>query len=578
MSIGETTLAAEGSVAAQMLRSWHRLGVEAIFINPGTDTAPVQEAAAALGSTGVAIPRLILCPHEATALAAAHAYFAVTGRPQVVMVHVDVGTQNLGAMVHDAARGAAGVVIMAGRAPITGPKEGMPGHRDHHVQWVQDAADQAGIVRPYVKWSADLDHPLAVEARLRRALQVASSAEPGPVYLTASREVLMAPAAAVAVAAEPVLIPGPAGMPAESLDRFVDLVVRARRPVVVSTRLGRRPSAVPELVRLVELLGAHVVDVRHRMNFPSEHRAYRSDPMQAQAVVEQADLVLVLDSLAPTMAFGRPKDPSATVIVIDPDPVRPGLPLWEDEADLLIQADPPAVVTALANRIDATDPASAAGRAPWPFVCSTAVADRAGEAAAASGGPPWPPGEALAAVSRALEPDDIVIEESTTLAADVRAALRRENPGTIFSSGGSGLGWGLGAAFGAAVAAPGRRIVALVGDGAFIFGEPVAAFVAAARAGVGFVVVVLDNGGYAATRRPVTELYPEGVGARTGNIPVTSLAGSVDFGKVAEACGGIARRCDDLSSLTDVLRSALADAAAERRVCVVALGVSSPWM
>ena len=92
----------------------------------------------------------MLCPHETVALAAAHAHFAVTGRVQAVFVHVDVGTQNLGAMVHNAARAEAGVLILAGLTPFdeTGT---VPGSRDVTVHWMQDIPDQAGIVRQYVK-------------------------------------------------------------------------------------------------------------------------------------------------------------------------------------------------------------------------------------------------------------------------------------------------------------------------------------------------------------------------------------------------------------------------------------------
>ena len=73
-------------------------------MNPGTDSAPIQRAIEVAQAAGEPAPRLVLCPHEIVALAAAHAHYAVTGRMQAVFVHVDVGTQNLGSMVHNAAR------------------------------------------------------------------------------------------------------------------------------------------------------------------------------------------------------------------------------------------------------------------------------------------------------------------------------------------------------------------------------------------------------------------------------------------------------------------------------------------
>ena len=65
------------------------------------------------------MPRTVLCLFELVALAAAHGYYAATGRPQAVLVHVDVGTQNLGGMLHNAQRGRAAVLISAGRTPYT---------------------------------------------------------------------------------------------------------------------------------------------------------------------------------------------------------------------------------------------------------------------------------------------------------------------------------------------------------------------------------------------------------------------------------------------------------------------------
>src|SRR3989442_13138870 len=77
-------------------------GVECLFLNPGTDTFPIQEALSKLEQLGAPVPRTVLCPFEVVALAAAHGYYAATGRAQAVLVHVDVGTQNLGGMLHNA--------------------------------------------------------------------------------------------------------------------------------------------------------------------------------------------------------------------------------------------------------------------------------------------------------------------------------------------------------------------------------------------------------------------------------------------------------------------------------------------
>src|SRR2546421_5272656 len=87
-------------------------GVSHLFINPGTDTAPVQEALAAAREAGRPLPEAVLCLHEQVALSAAIGHHMAGGRPQAVMVHVDAGTLNLGGAVHNAQRNHVPVVVL----------------------------------------------------------------------------------------------------------------------------------------------------------------------------------------------------------------------------------------------------------------------------------------------------------------------------------------------------------------------------------------------------------------------------------------------------------------------------------
>ena len=145
--------------------------VEYIFMNPGTDTTPIQETIARFKATGRRTPQVILCPHETVAMAAAHGYFAVTGRPQVVLVHVDVGTQNIGGALHNAQRSRIGVVVCAGRSPSIFEGE-RPGGRSMGIMWWQEQRDQAGIVRNFTKWDYELRFNENVHHVVQRAFQV----------------------------------------------------------------------------------------------------------------------------------------------------------------------------------------------------------------------------------------------------------------------------------------------------------------------------------------------------------------------------------------------------------------------
>ena len=87
-------------------------GVEYFFGNAGTDFAPLIEAYAKRSAQGQVLPRPLTVPHEITAVGMAHGYAMVTGRPQVVMVHVVVGTANALGGISNAARSHAPICAM----------------------------------------------------------------------------------------------------------------------------------------------------------------------------------------------------------------------------------------------------------------------------------------------------------------------------------------------------------------------------------------------------------------------------------------------------------------------------------
>src|SRR6266540_3104674 len=92
-------------------------GIEYVFANAGTDFAPIVEALSQ--SKGAKAPRFMVVPHENVAMAMAHGYYRVAGKPAAVMVHVTVGTANAMVGVINAARDNIPVLLAAGRTPLT---------------------------------------------------------------------------------------------------------------------------------------------------------------------------------------------------------------------------------------------------------------------------------------------------------------------------------------------------------------------------------------------------------------------------------------------------------------------------
>src|SRR5438034_10097774 len=163
-------------------------GVGVLFRNAGTDFAPPTEAWAKRLAQGQALPKPVTVPPETPAVAMAHVYAMVTGRPQAVMVHVIVGAANALAGIINASRVGVPMLFPAGRNPIT--HAGMPGARNRPIHWAQESFDQASLAREFVKWDYELRNFLQLETVVDRALAITSAEPQGPVYLTLPREVL----------------------------------------------------------------------------------------------------------------------------------------------------------------------------------------------------------------------------------------------------------------------------------------------------------------------------------------------------------------------------------------------------
>jgi acetolactate synthase-1/2/3 large subunit len=511
-------------------------GVDCLFLNPGTDTAPLQEALVALEARGHRVPRVVPSLFEGVAMAAAHGYFAITRRPQVVVVHVDVGTQNLGANLHNAQRGQAGVVILAGRTPYTVGGDVL-GRRSSAIHWLQDVPDQIGIVRGYVKWAHELGRTDTLHHLVPRAFQIAASEPCGPVYLMAGREVLMEPMRGVSLELVGRSPPagGPAGDPG-AIARLAVWLADAEAPLAITGRLGRHPAAVSELVAFAELLGMPVADTRNVMNFPSSHPLYLGSGQDAY--LASADTVLLLDVEVPWIPPAAAPTPHARIAQIDIDPTNSTIPLWGFPVDLPIQADTSKALPQLRAAIE--ELAKPERRARWEERRrklsrlgtsrgnSCSIADRSARPLTLS----W----VAEALATGLPHDAIILDEAVTSGEVLRRVLRRDTPGAWLYSGGTGLGWGLGAALGAKLAAPSRDVVALCGDGAFVFGSPCAALWMARQAGAPFLAAVFNNAGYNASKLPVQMLFPDGASVNLDRFPGVRFSSPPDYAALARSC------------------------------------------
>ena len=546
-------------------------GVECLFMNPGTDTIPIQEALSKLEQLGEPVPRTVLCLFELVALAAAHGYYQATGRPQAVLVHVDVGTQNLGGMLHNAQRGRAAVLIAAGRTPYT-TDSSQRGTRDTYIHWLQEQFDQHGIVRNFVKWDYELRRPEQMGEVIARALQIAASDPPGPVYLTLPREVLMTEVGDVKQPAPELTAPARlgAGDP-DALRDVAQHLVRSERPIVLTSTSGRTRQGFEALVKLATLLALPVVERRERTNFPTSHPLHQG--FQPGPFVEAADVILVVDSDVPYIPTQVTPRSDATIVQIDVDPIKERIPLWSFPLTSAIRADSARALELVAGYAaelltDGDKARIETRRAELTARHNERRATRKASAQAMQNTRPltaeWL-GYCIGQLQREA-PECVFVDESLTSHVAVWNHVDTDEPGTMFGSGGSSLGWGLGAALGIKLARPDRPVVLVVGDGSFIFGEPLAAIWASQMNQAPILAIVFNNGAYNANKAPLISAYPKGYSVQGRHFVGTDLAPSPRYDLLAAVVGAVGERVEDPVEVLPALRRGLEHVRAGRSV------------
>jgi acetolactate synthase-1/2/3 large subunit len=481
-----------------------------------------------------------------------------------VIVHVDVGTQNLSGAVSNAMRGRVPVLIFAGEAPFTLEGE-LPGGRNEFIHWIQDVRDQRGILRNYVKYDNEIRTGRNVKQLVQRAMQISRSEPAGPVYLVAPREVMEEPLQPYAVDRAAFGPVASAALAEEVTAEIAVALAGARSPLVVTSYLGRDPVAVPRLVELCELLAIPVLEsMAYHVNFPADHElhaGFQYHTVAQNPVLAQADVILAIDSDVPWIpSVNRPAS-GAAIYCVDVDPLKAQMNMWHVPARRFAAASARVAVEQIARYVrenNLPDPSVVeARRAAAARAHDQEQAERAGRERPGDDGTIT--AEYLTAcVRRLLDGEDaLVLTEVVTNSKIVAEHLRPNRPGSVIHHGGAALGWAGGAAVGAKLAAPGQTIVSLVGDGCYLFGVPASAQWVARRYGTPALTVIYDNRGWAAPKFSTLQLYPDGAAAAAGDFG-TSFEPEVDLPGVARAAGAYGVTVSDAGELPRVLEDALA--------------------
>jgi acetolactate synthase-1/2/3 large subunit len=326
--------------------------------------------------------------------------------------------------------------------------------------------------------------------------------------------------------------------------------------MIVTSHLGRNVAAVAALAELTERYSIPVAQAGATcVNLPASH------PMNVGqaggALLEKADLILVIDSEVPWFPRNFTPNAATRVVHLGIDPLCVRYPIRSFPTALAVPGDTLATLGLLAAELRAVPVAAAATERRRAAIADYQTERQARAAAmleSARQAKPISYAYVGECVRRILPKGGIVITELG--ASPDQLAL--EEPGSLLGVGiGGGLGFGLGASLGAKLAAPGRTVITTLGDGSYMFGNPTPFHFVARAAQLPVLTVICNNNRWHAVDAATRGVYPEGLAAASPTMPLVELKPSPEFSKVAEASEAFARRVDDPADLPGALEAAL---------------------
>lgn len=564
--MGSTAKSSYTTSSALFEALWE-FGVTHVFVNLGSDHPSILEAIVrGQNERHGEFPRIITCPNEMVAMSMADGFARLTGKPQCVLVHVDVGTQGLAAAVHNASCGRAPVLIFAGLSPVTLDGE-YRGSRTEYIHWIQDVPDQKQIVSQYCRYTGEIKFGRNVKQMVGRALQFATSDPAGPVYLYGAREAMEEEIEPYDLDQNQWRKVGPAALPEDAVRDIAEMLVKAQTPLLVTGYSGRNADSVHAMVELADTIpGLQVLDTGGSdMCFPANHPAYLGVRYGVSQYIPRADFILVLDCDVPWIPTQCRPHAQAKIVHIDVDVLKQQMPVFYIAAQMRFKADSCTALTQI-NHVLAQNPALRSMLADTMHNehRDTRLAafeqrqkqkrdDAALPAEEKLASTAISPATLCAQIRDMVPKDTIFAIEAVTLTGFVADQLAPVLPKTYINCGGGGLGWSGGAALGIKLASDyyssdppsihntnkGRFVCQIVGDGTFLFSVPGSVYWIAQRYDIPVLTVVLNNKGWNAPRRSLLLVHPDGEGSKVDNKALNiSFEPTPDFAGIAKAAAG----------------------------------------
>lgn len=513
-------------------------GIDTIYGLPGLHNDPLFDAFHRAGRR----LRVLHPRHEQAAAYMALGAAMATGRPQAFAVVPGPGLLNAGAALLTAAGTNAPVIALVGQIP--------QGDIDRGHGHLHEIYDQLGLARHIVKYAERIRAPAQAPEIVGQAIRAALGGRPGPAMIECAIDVWGKVGTMVF---PPILAPARPPVDKVLVEQAAAILERAKRPLIVVG--GGAQQAAREVQRLAERLEAPVLAYRRGQGvLPGDHPLAVTLPV-GHRLWREADAVLGIGTRLHLQQSQWGVDDALPIIRIDIDPDeparfhRPSVALIADAAD---------GAAALERRL-ARAKLKRPSRAKEIAAHRAAVAPRLARLE--------PQKSFLAAMRRALPKDGIFIDEVTQIGFASRLLFPASGPRQFLSPGfQDNLGWGYGAALGVKASCPERPVLAIAGDGGFLYqaGE----LATARQHGLAVVVAVFDNAAFGNVRR----IQEEQFGGRT----IASDLANPDFVALAKSFGVRGLRAETPEALETAIVEAFA-AAAPALIHVPCGTMPSPW-
>jgi benzoylformate decarboxylase len=517
-------------------------GVTHLFGNPGTTELPIMEVVPDFPQL-----KFVLGLQESIVMAMADGYCRACGRLAAANVHVMPGLGNAMGALYNAKFSGSPVILTAGQQ-----------EQGHGLLEPLLYDPLVPVAQPLVKWAVEVTRAADLPRIMHRAAKIALTPPTGPVFLSLPGDVL--DETLELDMGRPVRVQTALRPSQEVLGQTAEMLLAARKPVIVAGQELAQRDAFAEAAELAELLGAAVYQssVPYSAQFPTAHPAFMGaltrQQKQVRATLEPYDLLLCLGADLLRMSVYSPVEPlpeNLPVIHISERPHELGK---NYRTDLAVQADVKETLLSLlpllrekADRRKAEALISELKPRNWSAQRDKARVD----ALLAAETSPIDPQYLMLRFTETLPRDAVVVDEGLVSTYSLPKFLPLRGPQDYYGLASGGLGFAIPGAVGIGMALPGRPIAAMLGDGSAMYG--IQGLWTAAHHRLPITYIIANNRGYRIIKERLVSFR------KTDRFTGMDLRDpDIDFVSLGESFGLAARRVTDPQDIAPALREAFA--------------------